>query len=350
MRKAYLVFEDGTVFEGEGFGAEVESVGEAVFNTNVVGYIETLTDPAYAGQIVVQTFPMIGNYGIIEEDFVGQCCVKGYVAREWCDEPSNFRSEYTIDQFLKERGVPGICGVDTRAITRKLRDGGAMNAMICSAVPEDLAVVKEYRASGLVSEMTCKAAHEVAALGECKKHAVVIDYGMMNSVAAELAKRGCGVTVVPAWTSAEEILALKPDGVLLSGGPGDPMDVDITAVKALMGKVPVFGIGLGHQLAALATGAATVKMVYGHRGSNQPVHEKATGRTYITAQNHGYVVDAESVKMGFVSFANANDGSCEGIEYPTLNAFTVQFNPDSTGPRNTAFLYDRFITMMGGEN
>lgn len=350
MRKAYLVFEDGTVFEGEGFGAEIDSVGEAVFNTNVVGYIETLTDPAYAGQVIVQTFPMIGNYGIIEEDFVGQSFVKGYVVREWCDEPSNFRAEYTLDKFLKDRGIPGICGVDTRAITRKLRDGGVMNAMICAEVPSDLSVISGFEVNNAAAETGCKAAYTLEAQGECKKHAVIVDYGMMNTIADELTKRGCKVTVVPAGTSAEEILALNPDGVLLSGGPGDPACVDIAAVKALMGKVPVFGIGLGHQLAALATGAAVVKMPYGHRGSNQPVREKSTGRTYITGQNHGYTVVSDSVKMGFVSFENANDGTCEGIEYPTLNAFTVQFNPDPTGPRNTAFLYDRFITMMGGEN
>lgn len=350
MKKAYLVFEDGTVFEGESFGAEVDRVGEAVFNTGVVGYIESLTDPAYAGQIIVQTFPLIGNYGMIEEDIAGQCCVSGYVVRECCDEPSNFRAEYSLDKYLKDQGVPGICGVDTRAITRKLRDGGVMNAMICSEVPADLSAIASYKIGNAAAEVSCKEAYSVAVLGECRKHVVAVDYGMMKSVAAELAKRGCGVTVVPASTTAEDILALKPDGVLLSGGPGDPALVDITAVKALLGKVPVFGMGLGHQLAALATGAEVVRMAYGHRGGNQPVREKSTGRTYITSQNHGYCVAADSVKMGFVSFSNANDGTCEGIEYPTLNAFTVQFNPDSTGPRNTAYLYDKFITMMGGEN
>lgn len=345
MSKAYLILSDGVVYEGTAFGAPAAATGELVFTTGVVGYLETLTDPAYAGQIILQTFPAIGNYGVIEGDFDGAFHAAGYVVREWCDTPSNFRSEYDIDKLLKDKCIPGICGVDTRAITRKLRDHGPMNAMIAAEIPADLSALQNYKITGAV-EKTTRA--EITVIPGEGKHAVVIDCGMKASIANALTARGCKVTIVPANTSAEEILALNPDGILVSGGPGNPEDAAVPAVKALMGKLPMFGIGLGHQLMAIASGASTVKMPYGHRGSSQPVKEIATSRTYITEQNHGYAV--EFVKNGVVSFLNANDGTCEGADYPGLNAFSVQFNPDASGSRGTAFLYDRFITMMGGEN
>lgn len=345
MSKAYLILSDGTVFEGTAFGAAASATGELVFTTGVVGYLETLTDPSYAGQIILQTFPAIGNYGVIEEDFDGDFHAAGYVVREWCDTPSNFRAQYDIDRLLKDKGIPGICGVDTRALTRKLRDHGPMNAMIAAEIPADLTTLQNYKICGAVEKVTCTEIHTIPGEG---KHAVVLDCGAKASVIRALTARSCKVTVVPASTSAEEIMALNPDGLLISNGPGDPADASVPAVKALLGKLPMFGVGLGHQLIAIAAGASTVKMPYGHRGSSQPVKDIASGRTYITEQNHGYAV--EYVKNGIVSFINANDGTCEGAEYPGLNAFGVQFYPDNEGPRSTAFLYDRFITMMGGEN
>lgn len=347
MSKAYLILSDGTVFEGTSFGAAAPATGELVFTTGVVGYLETLTDPSYAGQIILQTFPAIGNYGVIEEDFDGAFHAAGYVVRDWCDTPSNFRSQYTIDQLLKDKGIPAICGVDTRALTRKLRDHGPLNAMIASEIPDDLTALQNYKITGAVEKTTCTG---IKTISGKSKHAVVLDCGVKPSIVAALTARGCRVTIVPASTSAEEILSLNPDGLLISNGPGDPADVDLTAIKALLGKLPMFGIGLGHQLIALAAGASIKKMPYGHRGANQPVKEIASGRTYITQQNHGYAVVSDSVANGTISFVNANDGSCEGADYPTLNAFSVQFYPDSEGPRSTAHLYDRFITMMGGEN
>jgi len=345
MSKAYLILSDGSVFEGTSFGAPVSAVGELVFTTGVVGYLETLTDPAYAGQIILQTFPAIGNYGVIEEDFDGEFHASGYVVHEWCDTPSNFRAQYDIDRLLKDQGIPGICGVDTRALTRRLRDHGPMNAMIAAEIPADLTALQNYKITGAVEKVTCS---EIISIPGDGPHAVMIDGGAKPSIVNALSDRGCRVTVVPANTSADEILALSPDGVLVSGGPGDPADASVPAVKALLGRLPMFGISLGHQLIALAAGGSAMKMPYGHRGSSQPVKELASGRTFITEQNHGYCI--EVVKNGVISFVNANDGTCEGADYPTLNAFGVQFYPDAEGPRSTAFLYDRFITMMGGEN
>jgi len=348
MGKAYLVFEDGTVFEGISFGAEKKGVGEAVFNTGVVGYLETLTDPCYAGQIVVQTFPALGNYGVIEEDLKGRCAVAGYVVREWCDTPSNFRSQYDLDTYLKQQGVPGICGVDTRAITRKLRDGGSMNAMICDHVPE------MFKAeSGVVFASVPKEPVVYPAAGEEKYHAVIVNNGAACFLLEDLRTRGCRVTAFSPRASAEDILALKPDGMILSEGPGDPAEHIgcIELAKALLGKIPMLGVGLGHQAMALALGAKVEKLPCGHRGGNQPVRDAEAGCTYITGQNHGYAVVSATVTEGKVRFVNANDGSCEGIDYPALNAFSVQFRPESvSGPRSTAFVFDRFISMMGGEN
>ena len=352
MNKAYLVLSDGTVYEGTGFGAESSSVGELVFTTGMVGYLETLTDPSYAGQIILQTFPLIGNYGVIESDFEGECFAKGYVVREWCDAPSNFRCQYDLDRFLKDRGDPGNCGVDTRAITRKLREQGVMNAMICREIPADLSLIRNYAVAGVVNAVTCAAASVHPAMGKTKKRVALIDYGAKRNIIRELQKRGCEVTVLPASTSAEDILAMQPDGVMLSNGPGDPGENTfcIAQIAKLLGRVPLFGICLGHQLTALAAGGRTEKMKYGHRGANQPVRELGGTRTYITSQNHGYAVVSESIRKGQIRFVNANDGTCEGVDYPEWNAFTVQFHPEAcSGPKDTSFLFDRFMTMMGGE-
>ena len=353
MKKGYLILQDGRVFEGVRFGAETDTVGELVFTTGMSGYIETLTDPSYAGQIVMQTYPLIGNYGIIREDFEGACCVRGYVVREWCDAPSNFRTDCDLDTFLKEQGVPGLYGVDTRELTRIIREHGVMNAAICDEVPADLTPIETYAVTGVVEAVSCREASVHPAEGEERFRVSLLDYGAKRNIVRELQKRGCTVTVLPATTSAEEILAADPNGVMLSNGPGDPAEnvYQIEQIRKLLGKVPMFGICLGHQLTALAAGGSTYKLKYGHRGVNQPVRDVEGVRTYITSQNHGYAVDSDTVKLGRVRFANANDGTCEGIDYPELKAFTVQFHPEAcTGPKDTAFLFDRFVDLMkGGE-
>ena len=351
MKTGYLVLQDGQVFQGWRFGADRDTVGELVFTTGMCGYIETLTDPSYAGQIVLQTYPLMGNYGIIREDFEGNCCVKGYVVREWCEAPSNFRCDCDLDTYLKEQVVPGLWGVDTRELTRIIREHGFLIATICDEIPADLTVVKTYAVTGVVESVTCAAASVQPAEGEEKFRVSLIDYGAKRNIIRELQKRGCTVTVMPATASAEEILAAKPDGVMLSNGPGDPAEnvYQIEQIKKLLGKVPLFGICQGHQLTALAVGGSTYKLKYGHRGVNQPVRDLAGKRTYITSQNHGYAVDSDSVKVGKIRFANANDGTCEGIDYPDLKAFTVQFHPEAcTGPKDTGFLFDRFVEMMKG--
>ena len=351
MKKGYLILQDGQVFEGVRFGAETDTVGELVFTTGMCGYVETLTDPSYAGQIVMQTYPLIGNYGIIREDFEGACCVKGYVVREYCDTPSNFRTDCDLDAYLKEQDVPGLCGVDTRELTRIIREHGVMNAAICDEIPADLTPIKTYAITGVVEAVSCKEPDRYPAEGEECFRVSLIDYGAKRNIVRELQKRGCTVTVLPASTSAEEILAAGPDGVMLSNGPGDPAEntYQIEQIRKLLGKVPMFGICLGHQLTALAAGGSTYKLKYGHRGVNQPVRDLNGVRTYITSQNHGYAVDGDTVKLGKVRFVNANDGTCEGIDYPELKAFTVQFHPEAcTGPKDTTFLFDRFVELMKG--
>lgn len=351
MKKGYLILQDGQVFEGVRFGAEADTVGELVFTTGMCGYVETLTDPSYAGQIVMQTYPLIGNYGIIREDFEGACCVKGYVVREYCDTPSNFRTDCDLDTYLKEQGVPGLCGVDTRELTRIIREHGVMNAAIRDEIPADLTPIKTYAITGVVEAVSRKEPERYPAEGEERFRVSLIDYGAKRNIIRWLQKRGCAVTVLPATTSAEDILAADPDGVMLSNGPGDPAEntYQIEQIRKLLGKVPMFGICLGHQLTALAAGGSTYKLKYGHRGVNQPVRDLNGVRTYITSQNHGYAVDSDTVKLGKVRFANANDGTCEGIDYPELKAFTVQFHPEAcTGPKDTTFLFDRFVELMKG--
>ncbi len=350
--KRYLVLENGKIFEGEAFGADTSSVGELVFTTGMCGYIETLTDESYYGQIVLQTFPMIGNYGIIPEDFEGKCSVRGYVVHEKCDEPSNFRCAYTLDRFLRENNIPGIYGVDTREITRIIRENGVMNAIICDEVPSDMTSVREYTVKDAVKSVTCSEKSVYNAIGEKKYHVTLMDFGAKSNIIRSLCERGCEVTVVPGYTTADEILAGAPDGVMLSNGPGDPAENTeiIKEIAKIMGKLPVFGICLGHQLMALAQGAKTAKLKYGHRGVNQPAREVNGKRTYITSQNHGYAVIADTLKNGEVSYINGNDGTCEGVNYPSLRAFSVQFHPEAcSGPKDTSFLFDDFIKLMGGE-
>ena len=347
-KKAYLILENGDIFEGLAFGAVKETVGELVFNTGMCGYIESLTDESYYGQILMQTFPSVGNYGVISEDFEGECALNGYVVREWCREPSNFRSEMTVDEFLKQKGIPGIYGVDTRAITRILRDSGVMNAAIVYEKPSDLSFIRSYKITQAVEKVTLGKKKIYPAEGE-RFRVALIDYGAKSNIIRELLKRGCTVYELPAYTSAEEILALNPDGVMLSNGPGDPAENTqiIKEIGKLFGNVPIFGICLGHQLMALSQGARTFKLKYGHRGANQPVKDALGTRTFITSQNHGYAVDEKSVKNGVVRWVNANDGTCEGIDYPEYNAFSVQFHPEAcSGPKDTEFLFDRFCELM----
>ena len=270
--KRYLVLENGEVFAGLAFGAPCDTVGELVFTTGMNGYIETLTDPSYCGQIVLQTFPLIGNYGIIPADFEGKCCVRGYVVREQCTTPSNFRCEETLDAFLKENHIPGIAGIDTRAVTRILREAGTMNAAICDTVPDDLAPLRAYRITDPVPQVTTPEPYTLRPEGATLHSVALIDYGAKRNIARELCKRGCAVTVLPCSAKAEDILAAGYDGVMLSNGPGDPTDnVDqIAEIARLFGRIPMFGICLGHQLMALAQGGSTVKLKYGHRGVNQP--------------------------------------------------------------------------------
>lgn len=343
--KVYLTLENGRQFTGYAFGAQKEVVGELVFTTGMTGYIETLTDPSYYGQIVTQTFPLIGNYGMIEADTESKKpWVTAYIVREKCDEPSNFRCGGTIDDYLKKQGIPGIYGIDTRELTKIVREAGVMNAAITKKPLKDLDEVRAYTIKDAVKSVTCD---EIEYLGDPNGIKVAVwDFGAKRNIMRELAKRGCYCMKVPSYYTAEQILALEPQGLMLTNGPGDPSENTevIANIKKLAGKLPIFGICLGHQLFALAMGGRTKKMKYGHRGSNQPVKNLDTGRVYISSQNHGYEVISSSVEGGKLSFVNANDDTCEGFEYPELNAYTVQFHPEACGgPMDASFLFDKFI-------
>ncbi len=354
MKKAFIVLEDGHIFEGQRFGAEGEAIGELVFSTGMVGYIETLTDPSYYGQIIVQTFPLLGNYGMIDEDTNGKkCYAKGVVVREWCDTPSNFRMDSTIDEYLKKENVVGICGLDTREITQLIREKGVMNAKIVDEVTDDvLQEIKNYKIVDAVKNVTDDKSNTYDA-ENAQLTVAVYNMGDYQSIVEQLNKRGCKVITVAYNAKADDVLALGVDGVMVSNGPGNPADMveTVEEVKALMGKLPMFGIGLGHQIMALANGAETEKHKYGHRGANQPVKNLTTGQTYITSQNHGYVVVADTLKNGAKeAFVNANDGTCEGVIY-SENAFSIQFHPEAgSGPMDTEFLFTDFVKMMGGKN
>ena len=356
--KAYLILADGTVFEGTSIGATGTTIGETVFTTGMSGYLETLTDPSYYGQIVTQTFPLIGNYGVIPEDFESKKpWVRGYIVRELCDDPSNFRSGGTLGDFLKKHSIVGICGIDTRALTKKLREAGVMNGMIVSSdktypnVDMVLKKIKSYQITDAVKNVQDSNVISMSD-NDTGYHVVLFDFGAKANIQRELEKRGCKVTVVPYDTKAEKVISLTPDGIMLSNGPGDPAEnVGVIAeIRKLCGngKIPIFGICLGHQMLALARGAKTSKLKYGHRGGNHPVKDLETGRVYITSQNHGYAVESASLpSFASQSFVNVNDDTCEGITYTDIPAFSVQFHPEACGgPHDTNFLFDRFMKMM----
>lgn len=384
MSKAFLILADGTVFEGFSIGKKGTTIGETVFTTGMTGYLETLTDPSYFGQIVTQTFPLIGNYGVIPSDF--ESChsyVRGYIVRELCEQPSNFRNEGTLGLFLKAQNIVGIAGIDTRALTKKLRESGVMNGMIitgdtCPEINDHLlSKIKAYRVEKSVETVsTSKLEIRNAELGiddgfvkfnsvaknwpetnhnifhsEKKIKIVLWDFGAKYNIQRELEKRDAEVIVVPYFYTAEQILALKPDGLMLSNGPGDPADnVGVIAEikKMCESGIPIFGICLGHQMLALARGAKTSKLKYGHRGGNHPVKDMETGRVYISSQNHGYAVENETLpSYAKLAFINSNDGTCEGVTYTDIPAFSVQFHPEACGgPHDTNYLFDKFIKII----
>lgn len=352
--KAFLILEDGTVFTGTSIGSKKEIISEIVFNTSMTGYLEVLTDPSYAGQAVCMTYPLIGNYGICHEDQESlRPWPDGYIVRELSRMPSNFRSEDTIQNFLKQYDIPGIAGIDTRALTKLLREKGTMNGMITTdaayKLEEIIPRLKAYNTGKVVERVTCE--EKTVLKGEGPKVALM-DFGAKDNIAKSLNERGCEVTVYPAFTKAEEILKTNPDGIMLSNGPGDPKECTsiIEEIKKLYdSEVPIFAICLGHQLMALATGADTKKMKYGHRGGNHPVKDLETGRVYISSQNHGYVVDTETLnpEIAVPAFINVNDKTNEGLKYTGKNIFTVQFHPEACpGPQDSGYLFDIFLKMM----
>lgn len=371
--KAILALDDGTIFEGESFGADGSCVGEIVFNTGMTGYQEVLTDPSYAGQVVTMTYPLIGNYGVNADDpESAHPQVKGFIVRELCQEPSNWRSAETLDNYLKEHGIMGIQGIDTRALTRILREKGTMNGVVSTdphfKIEDWLEKIHAYTIVKPVEEVTTREVVRFEGKNEGKGpkdtksqedgkadgkgfKVALLDYGVKRNIIRSLQKRGCQVLLYPATASAEEILSENPDGIMLSNGPGDPKDCtyQIDVLKTLLGKKPVFGICLGHQLTALAKGGDTGKLKYGHRGGNHPVKDLAKDRTYITSQNHGYAVLADKLDpdKAIVSHINMNDGTVEGVKYLDTPTFTVQFHPEaSPGPQDTAYLFDEFVELM----
>ena len=358
-KTGYLILENRMIFKGKSFGAIGDVIGEVVFTTGMTGYLETLTDKSYYGQIVVQTFPLIGNYGVIPADLESlKPQVKGYIVKEWCKSPSNFRCEGDIDTFLKKHGIIGLYDVDTREITKIIRETGVMNGRITDSIESiDIERIKKYKICDAVKNVSTDAVECLKPDNGISKYKVVLwDLGTKENIKRELLKRDCEIFCVPFDITAEEIAKISPDGIVLSNGPGDPAQNlgIVNELKSLVKyRIPIFGICLGHQLLALANGAKTQKMKYGHRGFNQPVRDLSTGRVYITSQNHGYAVVSESLDKSKtkLTFTNVNDGTCEGIEYIGTPAFSVQFHPEAAaGPLDTSFLFDRFIKLMGEEN
>lgn len=370
MSKALLVLEDGTFFEGRGFGAEGEVFGEIVFNTSLTGYQEILTDPSYSEQIIVMTYPEIGNYGVNEHDVESsRPHAKGFVIKEYWESPSNWRSETNLGSYLKEHGIVGIQWIDTRAITRKIRNDGAQRCVISTEDLEVKSLIKKVRAypsitgRDIVSPVTCVKPYvwdegteewnpnnDDGSKSKNNYKVAVYDYGVKRNILRRLIDLGCKVNVVPSKTSADEILSMKPDGILLSNGPGDPFPVDYAAenVRSLIGKKPIFGICLGHQILSLALGANTFKLKFGHRGANQPVKNLRTGEVEITSQNHGFAVDPDSFGQDVeITHLNLNDNTVEGIEHKKFPAFSVQYHPEaSPGPHDSSYLFDKFIALM----
>ncbi len=373
-KPAKLALLDGTVYTGTAFGADGEAFGEVCFNTSMTGYQEILTDPSYNGQIVAMTYPQIGNYGVNADDVEsGKLAIKGFIVRELCHEPSNFRSTESLGDYLKRNGVVGIEGIDTRALVRKLRVKGAMTGVISSVDLDDASLIAKAQKSpdligrDLVKEvMPEKAADwssklhplateltplpEKVAAGH-EPHVVAIDYGMKWNIPRHLKEMGCRVTVVPGTITAEEVLALNPDGVFLSNGPGDPRPLTyaIDTIKGLLGQKPIFGICLGHQLLGLALGGEIYKLKFGHRGANQPVLDKTSGRVEITSQNHGFALQPDTLPANVeVTHINLNDQTVEGISSQTYPAFSVQYHPESSaGPHDSHYLFGRFRGLMG---
>jgi carbamoyl-phosphate synthase small subunit len=353
MAKRQLVLEDGTVFIGEGFGGDKDTIGEVVFNTGMTGYQEVISDPSYCGQIVVMTYPLIGNYGINRDDFETVTpFIHGFVAREVAEAPSNFRHEETIGHFLKAHNIPGICGIDTRKLTKIIRQHGTMKAMITSAdrTKEEVLAILELTPlpTNQVKRTSTTKPYVVPGRG---LRVVMVDFGAKHGILRELTERNCHVTVVPYNYSAEQILRLKPDGVMLTNGPGNPEHLNgaISMIQGIIGKVPIFGICLGHQLLSLACGAQTEKMKFGHRGANHPVKDLISGKTYITSQNHSYQVTKQSLAATALEITqiSLNDGTVEGVKHRNYSAFSVQYHPESApGPEDTNFLFDEFLHMM----
>lgn len=351
--KRQLILEDGTIMIGEAFGGEIDKIGEVVFNTGMTGYQEILSDPSYCGQIITMTYPLIGNYGINRDDFESiMPSLAGLIVKEVADFPSNWRSGFSLDEYMKIKNIPGISGIDTRKLTRMIRERGTVKGVICSITKDPEMMLHQVRATVLPKNQVQKVSTKKAYPSPGRGHrVVVVDFGMKHGILRELNNRGCDVIVVPHNTTAEEIMTLCPDGVMLTNGPGDPENVPeaIEMIKEVLGKVPLFGICLGHQLFALACGAQTEKMKFGHRGSNHPVKDLRTGKVALTSQNHGYTVNPDSVvgtEMEITHIA-LNDGTVEGLKHKKFDAFTVQYHPEaSPGPEDANYLFDQFITMI----
>lgn len=353
LMKRQLVLEDGTIMVGEGFGSETDTTGEVVFNTGMTGYQEILSDPSYCGQIVTLTYPLIGNYGINRDDFESIVpAIKGFIVKEACDFPSNWRNEIPLDEYFKLKNIPGIAGIDTRKLTRIIRNYGTLKGAICSIEENPLEVIEKLKSQPLaidqVRTVSTKAPYASPGRGN---RVVLVDYGMKHGILRELIQRNCDVVVVPYHYTAEQVLQLSPDGVMLSNGPGDPKDVKEAQemIKGLFGRVPIFGICLGHQLVALSCGADTVKMKFGHRGSNHPVKDLTTGKVQITSQNHGFTVENDSIAKTRLEVTHValNDGTIEGLRHKDYPVFTVQYHPEaSPGPEDSNELFNRFMEMI----